>query len=253
MVYFSNPPESISVSGCSILRLIDNGMILRIYHKLVNYKPTIYAGAWLYDATGKALDVGYIPEAVSKVHMGFTDVKMSFGTLPIVSDYVEVILMKDGKTLLKKKFKMAFRCEKLQQYAELDLGKLNDVDLSKLIFQAPDLEITAIKSIDSNMNTVDFNKNCTDPDKLIFITNVGSKISANYQVKIGYYKQIDTKIGKYSLLKIVDKKALLPGKQTIVAVNLPQGIEHLKVEIVYEKGSAGEVNTANNILNIKCD
>ncbi len=263
--YANIPKLNPIITGCSLLEFKDNILKIRIYHQLNKHDNNpIYAGAWLYNKSGNALNVGYIPEVVSNTNLEFTDINLKFYSLPTISESIEVMLLKNGKAIAKKRFKLAFQWKKatkmeINKMKKLDYGLIlknihkKPKNTNKLTQNLPDLEIMAVKSFNNQMNTVDFTKSCNKPKKIIFISNVGQKASANFLVIIGYYKHISKTLSKYIAYKQVEQKSLLPGKQTYVNVILPNNIDNIDIKIKFiNNNTRGEINLKNNVLTKKC-
>lgn len=94
--------ELIGVSG--------NQITLRMHYLINPSRPQpIYAGAFLYDASRRAIDAGYKPVAISAIPKGSIDVVLVLPKREFISDYVVTFLMESGKPVfVNGRFKMAY-------------------------------------------------------------------------------------------------------------------------------------------------
>jgi len=259
--YSNNPSNNNFIKGCALVAFKNKTLTVRVYHKLSNINAPVYVGGWLYDKHNNALDVAYIPKVVSNNNLNYTDVLLKFRTLPITSEYIDVMLIMNKKTLAKKRYQLIFQWKEnptitIHKAKDIDYGaiaKIIQKDPNNFTKYVPDLEITAIKSINNQMKVIDFNKSCNNPNKLIFISNIGEKTSANFQIIIGYYILINNTFNKYIEYKQIPQKSLLAGKQTYINIKLPNHLSNIVVKIkYYGKETNGEINLKNNILTKKC-
>lgn len=112
---FSNSPSgNATIQGCSFISFINDQLKVRVKHTVIpNQDHPVYIGAWFYDASGKALNVGYIPQKVSS--RTTTDFIMKFNSFPIQTSYLEVKVLQDGKIISKKLLKPLINGIKLKK------------------------------------------------------------------------------------------------------------------------------------------
>ncbi len=253
---FSNHPNTGVIKECALLSFKNSELKIRVSHDVTpDQSNPLYIGAWFYDASGKALDVGYIPQKVSS--KSSTDFIMKFNSYPIISSYLEVMLMQNGNTLAKKQFKAAYKWDVLAktetlQINESSIHKINPAIYSGKITKAvPDLELTTLKIMDKNNNTLDFGSTCLSGKKLLFISNIGTMKSASYEVLVSYYKMAGG-VSVYTELEKISKPPLLPGKQTTCLLDVPDVITNIQISILFPNGNNGEIEYSNNTLSRRC-
>ena len=112
---FSNSQSgNATIQGCSFISFINDQLKVRVKHTVIpNQDHPVYIGAWFYDASGKALNVGYIPQKVSS--RTTTDFIMKFNSFPIQTSYLEVKVLQDGKIISKKLLKPLINGIKLKK------------------------------------------------------------------------------------------------------------------------------------------
>lgn len=98
------------IDSCDLLAVRGKELTLRVHYRVdASRRPPIYAGAWLYDASGQSVDAGYKPVAVSALPNGSVDIVLVLPDEPFVSDYVETFLMESGQPAFTNgRFKMAY-------------------------------------------------------------------------------------------------------------------------------------------------
>jgi len=250
MSSYSNYPYSV-ITGCSFLSYRDNILNVHVSYtiKTKNNAP-IYAGAWFYDKDGNTVEVGYIPQEIENKPSGSTDVQMRFTKFPILTEYIEVMILQNGKEITKRRFDSAFKWNMSQPtYASAGFAKI--VDTNMLEAYIPDLEITDIKAVNNQQNTLPFENYCNLKNKMIFITNRGSKESSSYILTVGYIKYKGNR-GRYTEIKRIAMNGLPAGSQTYQIVTLPDDANNIKTEIKYNYGNNGEVNSNNNSMEKRC-
>ena len=250
------------ISDCSLLSYKNNQLRIRVsyYIRTQNNNP-VYAGAWFYDKYDNAVEVGYTPEMITLKPSGKIDVILEFKKLPITTEYLKVMLLQDGKEIASRSFKAAFLW-KGPEFAVMKSAAVATVistnDVNKTIINAndvnkyvPDLEITAIKVIDTDQNTLPYETGCMLKDKVIFVTNRGTRESSPYILSVGYIKYNGNR-GRYKEVERIGMASLLPGKQTLQRVRLPDDANNIRAEIIYNYNTNGESNTRNNSMEKKC-
>ena len=249
--------ESTRITASELLDLNGKELTIRIFHTIKSEsKEPIYAGGWFYDKSDKALDVGYIPKMIFNNKFTFTDVILKFNQLPITTNYLEVMLFQDGKTIAKRRFKAAFEWKEVaSSFAIKQMEKvisIKDLPIGELAIYAPDLELTEIKVKLANNGVIEYPSNCVGGENHIYITNIGSKISEPYQVSIGYYKSVDNRFSQFIEVALFNKPSLKAGKQTYCKVKLPQYANNIEARIKYTTNKNEETNLTNNTLQKRC-
>ena len=105
--------------------------------------------------------------------------------------------------------------------------------------------------IDKDQNTLTYETYCLLKDKVIFITNKGSRESAPYILSVDYIVY-DGKRGYYKEVKRFSMPSLLPGRQTLRVVRMPDRADNIRATIIYNNNTNGEFNTENNYMEKKC-
>ncbi|MFV0266743.1 MAG: hypothetical protein ACK5HT_06370 [Draconibacterium sp.] len=252
--YSNRPVNPDIIKECSFLSFNNNELKVRVFHNTMPEQGNpLYIGAWFYDVSGNALNIGYIPQKVSSELS--TDFIMKFNSYPVSTSYLEVMLIQNGNTLTKKQFKAPYKWEKLaktQQLSSSSIPKINPAIYSgKISESVPDLEIATLKIMDKNDNLLDFGSTCLAGKKLLFISNAGTKKSAPYQVLVSYYKKTGGE-SVYTELEKILKPPLLPGKQTTCLLDMPDVINNIQINFLFPDGNNGETNYGNNALSRRC-
>lgn len=256
---FSNIPKSL-ISACSLVNYRDQKLRVHISYTIHtdNDKP-IWAGAWFYDKNNNAADVGYIPQKINKKPTGDIEIIMKFNKYPVTTEYLKVMLLQDGKEIATRSFKAVYLWKgdenTVNKYANImsaaEISTTGMIKTTDAVPYIPDLEITAVKVLDTDNNTLPYESGCSLKNKMIFISNTGTKESSPYILSVGYIKYKGNR-GIYAEVKRFSMPSLLPGKQTSRTVILPGEANNIRAEIIYNYNPGGETNYSNNSIELQC-
>lgn len=86
------------ISGCEIVELRGAEITFRVHYRInAGRSQPIWAGAWLYDASGRSIDAGYKPVAIPGLPEGSIDVMVTLPDEGAAAELVETFLMESGK------------------------------------------------------------------------------------------------------------------------------------------------------------
>lgn len=242
------------INNCSLLRYLNNTLDVQVKYTLgSNIRPDlpVFAGAWFYDKYNKAVEVGYIAQKLIDRPSGKVIVKMGFKKFPVTTEYLKIMLFQDGKEIATRSFEAGFLWKPSKTPMLKTTTVATAINTNAVKEYVPDLEITAIKVIDKDNNTLPYESGCATMDKIIFVTNIGDRESAPYILSVGYTEYHGNR-GRYKEVKRFSMPSLLPGKQTSRVVNLPSDANNIKAEIIFNYNPNGEHNTRNNSMEKRC-
>jgi hypothetical protein len=242
------------INECNFLNYTDNTLKIKIQYTTssnIRADLPVYAGAWFYDKNDNAVDVGYVPQEIANRPSGSVIVSMGFQKYSVTTEYIKVMLLQNGKEIANRNFNACFLWKAPKPAMLKSTGVTNGINSDDVNRYVPDLEITAIKVIDNNQNTLAYETNCMLKDKVIFITNIGNRESAPYILSVGYIAY-NGKRGSYKEVKRFQMTSLLPGSQTLQAVHIPDEADNIRVTIIYNNNTNGEFNTQNNYMEKRC-
>jgi len=245
---------SSTINDCYMMSYLDNTLNVKIMYSLgsdIRSDMPVYAGAWFYDKYDNAVDVGYIPQEITNRPSGSAIISMGFQKYPVTTEYIKVMLLQNGKEIANRSFNAGFLWKAPNPAILKSTAVGNAINTDEVNKYVPDLEITAIKVIDKDQNTLTYETNCLLKDKVIFITNKGSRESAPYMLSVGYIAY-DGNRGHYKEVKRFQMIPLLPGCQTLQAVRIPDEADNIRAAIIYNNNTNGEFNTENNYMEKKC-
>ncbi len=86
------------ISACEIVELRGAEITFRVHYRInAGRSQPIWAGAWLYDASGRSIDAGYKPVAIPGLPEGSIDVMVTRPDEGAAAELVETFLMESGK------------------------------------------------------------------------------------------------------------------------------------------------------------
>lgn len=98
------------IDSCDLAAVSGSELTLRFSYRLDNARrQPIFAGAWLYDGSGKSIDAGYRPVAITSFPEGWVDLVLVLPGKSFTSAYVETFLMESGQApFVQSRFKMGY-------------------------------------------------------------------------------------------------------------------------------------------------
>jgi hypothetical protein len=259
IVPFTNKGKS-DVTGCAFLDFKDKKLTIRVFHTLKSQsKAPIYVGAWFYNQSKEALDVGYLPKIISQDQPIYTDIILSFNELPMTTNYLEVMLFQNGKTIVKRRFKTSYEWKEVTEHTAImqvgEITTIKDIQIAPENFKKYkyDLELTDIRIQKPHSGgVVRYPSTCLDGVYHVFITNIGSLTSEPYEVSVGYYETLNDVMNRFVEIERFKKPTLLAGKQTYCKVMLPHDTNNIEARIVYKTINNKDNNSKNNTLLKRC-